>query len=318
MWFVFALVCLLSWGCADLFYKKGTECNDRDSHLKIAVWVGLIMGLMALGIVIFTGTSFSFTKMLHYAPASIFYILSMVIGYVGLRYLAVSIVSPVQNTSGALCAILFLVAFGRTMDVLTAIGTIIICVGMVALAVLEQRQARKDDGDSIEKKHRIGALALIFPLLYCLFDTLGTFADGILLSGDDPELAGWLGLSDLGIAFTEFEVLVAYGATFFLAGVIAYIIMLIRNKKPYNPLKDRDKATAAVFENFGQFFYVFALADRAEVTAPMVASYCVVSVILSRIFLKEKLTKWQYIVVSLVLVGIVILGLAEGISYLSE
>ena len=38
-WFVCALISLLGWGCADLFYKKGTDENDRYSHLRIAVWV---------------------------------------------------------------------------------------------------------------------------------------------------------------------------------------------------------------------------------------------------------------------------------------
>ena len=42
-WFLFALICLLGWGCADLFYKMGSDENDRYSHLRIAVWVGLVM-----------------------------------------------------------------------------------------------------------------------------------------------------------------------------------------------------------------------------------------------------------------------------------
>ena len=47
-WFAFALLCLLGWGFADLFYKLGSDENDRYSHLKIAVWVGLVMGVCAL------------------------------------------------------------------------------------------------------------------------------------------------------------------------------------------------------------------------------------------------------------------------------
>ena len=47
LWFLFALICVLGWGLADLFYKKGTDENDRYSHLKIAVWVGLVMGVVS-------------------------------------------------------------------------------------------------------------------------------------------------------------------------------------------------------------------------------------------------------------------------------
>ena len=36
-WFIFALIATLGWGCADLFYKMGTDETDKHSHLKIAV-----------------------------------------------------------------------------------------------------------------------------------------------------------------------------------------------------------------------------------------------------------------------------------------
>ena len=48
--------------------------------------------------------------------------------------------------------------------------------------------------------------------------------------------------------------------------------------------------------------------------APMVTAYCIVSVILSRIFLKEKLVRSQLISVIVVIAGIVLLGIAEGIA----
>ena len=44
----------------------------------------------------------------------------------------------------------------------------------------------------------------------------------------------------------------------------------------------------------------------------MIASYSIVSIILSRIFLKEKLQKEQYAVILLVMVGIAMLGFAEA------
>ena len=111
-WFMFALICLLGWGFADLFYKLGTDENDRYSHLKIAVWVGLVMGVCALILIPFS-ESFApgveekkgfFVSAVKYAPASLCYIISMVIGYAGLRYLEMSIVSPVQNASGGMSA----------------------------------------------------------------------------------------------------------------------------------------------------------------------------------------------------------------------
>ena len=45
------------------------------------------------------------------------------------------------------------------------------------------------------------------------------------------------------------------------------------------------------------------------VAAPMISSYCVASLLWSRIFLKEKLSKAQYAVIAVAAAGIVILGM---------
>lgn len=64
-----------------------------------------------------------------------------------------------------------------------------------------------------------------------------------------------------------------------------------------------------MFETFGQFFYVFAMVANPIITAPLVASYSIVSVLLSRIFLKEKLSKTQYVVIACIMAAIAILGM---------
>ncbi len=325
MWFVFALICLLGWGFADLFYKKSSDESDRYSHLKIAVWVGLVMGVCALAMLPFSETGLSPKGILinaaKYAPASLGYIVSMVIGYAGLRYLELSIVSPVQNASGALSMIAMLVYFtvtgriasiGEEYSALDFIGTAIIVCGVVALAVVEQRLGREERRrlqgaaeKTAERKYRFGALALLFPLLYCLFDTVGTAADGIILD------------EETGLGLGEIDVLILYGLTFLLAGIAAWIFLWIKTKKPYNPFAGRElvtKGAAALCEEFGQVFYVYAMARRPVLAAPMVASYCVVSVILSRLILKEKLKAQQYACVAAVVAGIVMLGISEGLG----
>ena len=331
-WFVAALICILGWGFADLFYKKGTDETDRYSHLKIAVWVGLVMGVAAFALLPFAETPFSlsalFLNAVKYSPASLCYIISMVIGYAGLRYLEVSIVSPVQNASGAMSAVFMMVyflvvgrisSFSDEFDVPTLIGTVLIVCGVIALAVFEQRYARAErlefeksgaeKESPADRKYRFGALALLFPLLYCLFDTLGTSADGIILD------------EEVGLGLGEIDVLILYGLTFYLAGIGAWVFLWIKQKKPYNPFAKREllnKGPAALCEEFGQFFYVFAMAGKPVVAAPMVASYCIVSLLLGRLILKEKLRIAQYACVAAVVVGIVLLGIADGLSEVAE
>ena len=76
----------------------------------------------------------------------------------------------------------------------------------------------------------------------------------------------------------------------------------------------KTKGAAACFEQFGQIFYVYAMASEPMLAAPMIASYCVISVILSRIFLKERLKASQYACVAAVIVGIILLGISEGLA----
>ena len=322
-WFLFALICLLGWGCADLFYKKGTDEHDRYSHLRIAVWVGLVMGVCSLAMMLIPFDEEWKTPMslralvknaVQYSPASLSYILSMVIGYAGLRYMEVSIVSPVQNASGGLSAIFMTVYFliaGRLgsiaeiFDTLTSVGALLIVAGVIALAFVEQRLAQEERRlNPPDKKYRFGALALIFPVLYCLFDTLGTSADGIILD------------EEVGLGLGEVDVLILYGLTFLLAGLACWIYLWIREKKPYNPFAKAEltKGVAACCEEFGQVFYVFAMSRNPVVAAPMVASYCVVSVLLGRVFLKEKLKPAQYLCVFAVIAGIIIIGINDGLT----
>ena len=68
---------------------------------------------------------------------------------------------------------------------------------------------------------------------------------------------------------------------------------------------------AALFETGGQFFYVFAMGINATISAPIVGSYCVLSMLLSRIFLKEKLSIKEYIAIFMVIIGIVILAIMD-------
>lgn len=318
-WFVFALIATLGWGLADLFYKKGAVEDDAHSHLKTGIWVGLVMGIVSIILIPFAENLSDFGGILSsgvkYLPASLSYIISMVIGYAGLRYLELSIVSPIQNASGAFSTvamfIYFLIigsveSFSDEFGVLDVIGTLLIVAGVIALAVVEKKIS--DEAVPIEnedKKYRLGALALLFPIAYCVFDTIGTAADGIILD------------EEAGLGLGEIDVLVLYGLTFFLLGIAMWVYMLIKNKKAYNPFTKTEiktKGLASLFEQFGQIFYVFAMAARPMLAAPMIASYCIVSVILSRIFIKEKLKPSQYACVISVIIGIILLGISEGLS----
>jgi drug/metabolite transporter (DMT)-like permease len=297
MWLVYSILTTLSWGFADLFYKKGNAPNDKSSHIKTVVMVGVVMGIHAFAYMIIKDVPFSLRYLIIYLPVSFMYILSMAIGYFGLRYIELSISSPVQNSSGAVTAILIYIFFTHRLSFIEVSAIILITVGIVALSFFE----RRSDADAIphreeDKKYRIGFLAIIFPILYCIIDGLGTFADAVYL--DELSLIG------------EDQALLAYEFTFFIVAVIAIIYLFAKGER-ISFKGEKDRGLAAVFETSGQFFYVYAMAQNAIIVAPLVASYSAVAVVLSRIFLKEKLTTAQYTMIIIVMLGIGMLAVSE-------
>lgn len=302
MWFIFALVTMLCWGAADLFYKKGADESDRYSHLKTSVMVGIVMGIHAILTLIFGDINYDFKNLLYYLPVSIMYILSMTVGYFGLRYLELSISSPIQNASGAVSCILLLLVLGEKLDLLSSVAVILICAGVFALGFFEKKEL-----DAGEKKYTIGFIAFFMPILYCIIDALGTFLDGYYL--DDFTTTPLVGVTE-----ETFETVanVSYELTFLIVAVILLFYICVIKKQKFDLPKQKDKGVAAIFETAGQFTYVFAMSGMAVVSAPMISAYCIVSLILSRIFIKEKLSLPQYITVAVVILGIIILGIAEG------
>jgi len=300
MWFIFSILTALAWGGANLFYKKGTDSDDPYSHLKIVTMVGLVMGIHAVSYLIIKDITFDPFDMIRYLPVSFLYILSMTIGYIGLRYIELSIAAPVQNSSGAVSAILLFIFFPREMHPIDILGIVVVTLGVIGLAMLEkeaEEEALKASNEVIDKKYQIGFLAITFPILYSLIDGLGTFADGIYL--DELKL------------ISEDSALLAYEFTFFICAILSFIYITVIKKEKFIIFKEHDKGYAAILETTGQFFYVFAMAGNAIIAAPLIAAHGIFSVILSRIFLKELLSLRQYTMIAIVMAGIILLGITE-------
>ena len=116
MWFWFAIAALLCWSGSDLFSKIGSKPDDKYSHWKMVMAVGLVMGLHAAFEVFVNGVEISWQIIWAYMPASALYIASMILGYVGLRYIELSVSSPICNSSGAIAGIFCFLFLGQAME----------------------------------------------------------------------------------------------------------------------------------------------------------------------------------------------------------
>lgn len=302
MWFWFAVIALLCWSGSDLFSKIGCQDgSDKYSHLKMVTAVGVVMGLHAAYEVFIGGVEISWGVILTYLPVSALYILSMAIGYLGLRYIELSISSPICNSSGAIVAVLTLVTAGISEDLppVALVAVALVCVGVIALGFTEaneDEELRKARQDASNRHYAKSWLAITIPIIYCLLDALGTFADSRVLEVLDEDSAN-----------------VAYELTFLAVGLVSLFYVAIVKKQKFFPKQEAPKYTGAIFETAGQFFYIYALADTEHVafSAPIISSYCVASVLWSRIFLKEKLSWKHYLSIAVVIAGVVILGILD-------
>ena len=302
MWFWFSLIALLFWSGSDLFSKIGCrDKNDRYSHLKMVMAVGVVMGLHALYGIFIGGIEMSWHVILTYLPVSALYILSMAIGYLGLRYIELSISSPICNSSGAIVAVLTLITKGIGDDLppVALVAVALVCLGVIALGFTEANEdedLRRARQDASNYHYAKSWLAIAIPVVYCLLDALGTFADSIVLETLDEDSAN-----------------VAYELTFLVMGIISAFYVLVIKKQKLIARQEAPKYTGAIFETAGQFFYIYALADSSHVafSAPIISSYCVASVLWSRLFLKEKLSWKHYMAIAVTVAGIIILGILD-------
>ena len=302
MWFTFAIIALLCWSGSDLFSKIGCQdAADKYSHLKMVTAVGVVMGLHAAYEIFFNGVEMSWHVILTYLPVSMLYILSMAIGYLGLRYIELSISSPICNSSGAIVAVLtFLtVGIGEDLPPVALVAVALVCIGVIALGFTEaneDEELRRARQDASNHHYAKSWIAILIPVIYCLLDALGTFADSRVLEVLDEDSANC-----------------AYELTFLVVGILCAVYVLGIKKQKLIAKQEAPKYTGAIFETIGQFFYIYALADSEHVAfaAPIISSYCVASVLWSRIFLKEKLSLKHYLSIATVVAGIVILGILD-------
>ena len=308
MWFWFSLITLLCWSGSDLFSKIGCrDPKDHYGHLKMVMAVGVVMGLHAAYEIFVGGTVINLQILLTYLPVSLLYIGSMTLGYLGLRYIELSISSPICNSSGALVAVLALATGGiGSMQPMQLVAVALACIGVIGLGIVEAteddelRAARQELSNY---KYAKSWVALALPVMYCLLDALGTFADNRVLETLSGVVENY-----------EDSANVAYELTFLLAGVICFIYVVLIKKQRLGPRAEFPKYTGAIFETAGQFAYIYAIADTEHLpmSAPIISSYCAASVLWSRIFLKEKLSWKHYLMILIVVAGIAIMGFFDA------
>ena len=327
LWF-FLIFSTSAWGIAEIFYKKGSLEREKYSHLKTTVLVGFFMGIYATVILFTQGVDLkAFPKnFLIYLPVSLCYIVSMTCSYFGVRFIEESISDPIENTSGAVVPILCAVFLHQTLEI-----PAIVCIAVIAVGVLCVGFFDKKGKDDRHRKYgkKLAVWAIAMPFCYMILDAVGTFLD--IFYTDDAETTLLVGVTEENLEHTAN---CAYEFTFLLVAIGLLIFLKIKGEKlfslgdaaPIAPegstvkqtwyqkaLNQKWKILAAIFETAGQATYLFALSEGKGIAAVILGAGTVItSLILARIFLKEKLTAVQYVFIGIIMAGIISLALLGG------
>ena len=331
LWFVLSLLALLAWSGSDIFSKVGTRLNDKNSHWKVVFAVGFVMGIHFFitvigGIIIdntcgiealeSTGfgkmmasliyTDFTLLDFVKYLPVAGLYILAMVFGYMGLRYIELSISSPICNCSGAMAFVLC-VLLGSFFNIETEVtptiiaAVILITVGIVALGFienLEDEEVKAARQEKANRKYSKSVLAFLLPVVYLVIDALGTFADEIIFAIEGPDGEGII---------TDYAANSAFELTFFVLAIFAFIwVKFVKKDTIFKG--NKFFFLGGICETIGQAFYMAVMFAEFEVGMVIICAYCALSVLWGGIFLKEKLSWKHYAAIACAFVGIMLLG----------
>lgn len=319
LWF-FLIFSTLCWGLAEIFYKKGNVADEPYAHLKTTVFVGIFFGIYSLFILLTQDVNIRYlpANFVRYLPVALCYIVSMVCSYYGVRYIEESISDPIENTSCAFVPILCAVFMHEELSLKTIIAIIIVVVGILGVGFFDS-QGKENRKRAFGKKLAIISIAM--PFCYMLLDAIGTFLD--IYYTDDASTSVLIGVTDKNLEHTAN---CCYEFTFFLVAIGILVFLKTKKVKLFslgeteetgkekNLLQkiggQHNKILAALFETGGQATYLFALSEGSGIAAVILgAGTVIVSFILSRFLLKEKLSVLQYAFIAIIFAGIISLSL---------
>lgn len=324
--FIFALVALLCWSGSDLFSKLSTSQQDKFSHWRVIFAVGAVMGIHAVITLIFGAfldpettpefiltvlyTDFKPMDFVYYLPVAFIYLAAMVIGYVGLRYIELSVSSPICNSSGSLAILICAILGWAVLDGLSVAAVVLITAGIIGLGFteyFEDEQIKAMRQDKSQFKYTRSLIAIIIPVIYLVMDALGTVGDQLIYELELFEMSDYA-------SNTAFEFTSLCFAIFAFIWVKFVKKQNFFRKRGEDTKRSRALVIGGVCETVGQMFYMAVMFSDFKAGMPMISAYCVVSVLWSRIFLKEKLSWKHYLAIFITILGIILLAVAEMLA----
>ncbi len=313
IWLVFIVLAILMWSSSCLFYKAGVY-DGKEEHicLKYSVCIGVVFFVIALVYLIIRDEPFSILESaVRFWPMTVFGILYAVINTISFKgyvYNEATVESPIEGISGGASTILLILAYlalGRVKSIAELLtpfrsaGILIILVSIILLSTVRNRTNRKNPEYKNKKLLSRGLGTLIFPVIFAIVDGLETIVTGVCLD------------TTYGYAMPEGDSIIIVGMEYAVFAFVFWIYIFWKEKKLYNPFtkKSAPRLLGALTDNVGIVFYSYAMAMNSVSTDPLLAVYPIFVMLGGRIFMKEKVSKAQYVFLLGIVAGSVLVVL---------
>lgn len=317
IWIICTAMAIILWSSTSLLYKAGIHRkNEKYVCLKYTVSVGVVCFIIALGYYLVRQEPFSiWESAIRYWPMTVFgfvYAAINTISFNGYIYNEATVQSPIEGISGGTSTILLMIVYlllGRVdsfwalMTPLRTVGILIIMMSVVMLSIVRNREEKsrlKNQTNAQKSSWKWRGLGtLIFPVLFSLVDGLETVVTGICLD------------TTYGYAMPEGDSIIIVGFEYAFVAFCCWIYLYLMEKEIYNPFKRENskRILGALTDNIGIVFYTYAMAIDSISTDPVLAVYPVVAMLGGSIILKEKVSIGQYICLTGIVLGSILIVL---------
>jgi drug/metabolite transporter (DMT)-like permease len=287
MWIILALSAMLMWGVSDVLYKASM---NEESRFTIYVANSIIYGLFGIIYADITAFGFKFVfdfnVFLMILPLGMIRLISTSFYTKAMSYTYSSIASPIMSSTTVLTAPLGIIFLNEKLTIPQLICVIILGACIISIALIK----KNSDTENNNLHHFRGVLFSIYYLL---------------------SVSTMYFLAKLYVNTYNSRTLVYYYSIGAIGSMISFLIFTgkWRNVKP-STVKNKIKALIAIGTNMGGYIlYVSALEINSISTVqPIVFSYSIVVLILSKIFLKEYISVKQNIIIVIMIACITVLS----------
>lgn len=313
MWLTLTLISTVCYASCMLFQKLGSPVGEENTECKLVIQIGAISAIFAI---VLTATGIKTQGLLAVAAiiddpklllSEILYAASLVSTFIAYKRIPNSVVTPLNGVACPICfvgAIVMFLFMGQDALVdeeitplkVFLIVIVFICVFLFGFSYLNDTgEADEEVRKALGKNSLI--VGVIFALLSGVFEGASSLADIYMVTAE---------LKAIDYFYVESIIMVG-------VAIPVYVYLLFKKRYAYNPFagSERNRVIGATFDCVATMCAILAYELNPFYTDAIISTFIVLSVLMSRIFLKEKFSDRTRNLMIIVIIAVVAFSFVE-------